>query len=67
MIRIMKYGETPNSEIFARTPMKTDVAGTVAAIIADVRKGGDAALRAYTRKFVHPDPAGGCRQYPQIP
>ena len=53
MIRILKYGETPNSEIFARTPMKTDVAGTVAAIIADVRANGDAALREYTRRFDH--------------
>ena len=55
MMRILKYGETPNSEIFARAPLKTDVAGTVSAIIAEVRKGGDAALRAYTRKFDHAD------------
>ena len=51
MIKIMKYGEVPNSEIFARSVPKTDVAGTVSEIIENVRKNGDAALFAYCEKF----------------
>ena len=51
MIKIMKYGEVPNSEIFARYVPKTDVAGTVSEIIENVRKNGDAALFAYCEKF----------------
>ena len=51
MIRIMKYGEVPNAEIFARVVPKTDVAGTVEKIIADVRARGDEALREYTARF----------------
>ena len=51
MIKIMKYGALPNSEIFAREEQKTDVSGIVAEIIANVRKGGDAAVLAYNKKF----------------
>ena len=51
MIKIMKYGEVSNSEIFARSVPETDVAGTVAEIIESVRKNGDAALFAYCEKF----------------
>lgn len=51
MIKIMKYGEVSNSEIFARSVPKTDVAGTVSEIIENVRKNGDAALFAYCEKF----------------
>ena len=51
MIKIMKYGEVSNSEIFARSVPETDVAGTVAEIIENVRKNGDAALFAYCEKF----------------
>ncbi len=51
MIKIMKYGEVPNGEIFARSVPKTDVAGTVSEIIENVRKNGDAALFAYCEKF----------------
>ncbi len=51
MIKIMKYGEVSNSEIFARSVPKTDVAGTVSEIIDNVRKNGDAALFAYCEKF----------------
>ncbi len=47
----MKYGEVPNAEIFARVAPKTDVAGTVEKIIADVRARGDEALREYTARF----------------
>ena len=51
MIKIMKYGEVPNSEIFARSVPKTDVAGTVAEIIKNVRENGDEALFEYCEKF----------------
>lgn len=51
MIKIMKYGEVPNSEIFARSVSKTDVAGTVAEIIKNVRENGDKALFEYCEKF----------------
>lgn len=51
MINIMKYGEVPNSEIFARSVPKIDVAGTVAEIIKNVRENGDKALFEYCEKF----------------
>lgn len=51
MIKIMKYGEVPNSEIFARSVPKIDVAGTVAEIIKNVRENGDKALFEYCEKF----------------
>ncbi len=51
MIKIMKYGEVPNSEIFARSVPKTDVAGTVSEIIKNVRENGDKALFEYCEKF----------------
>ena len=51
MIKIYKYGEVPNSEIFARPDMKTGVEDIVADIIYNVRKNGDAALLDYNRKF----------------
>lgn len=51
MIKIMKYGEVPNNEIFARSVPKTDVAGTVAEIIKNVRENGDKALFEYCEKF----------------
>lgn len=51
MIKIMKYGEVPNSEIFARSVPKTDVTGTVAEIIKNVRENGDKALFEYCEKF----------------
>lgn len=51
MIKIMKYGEVPNSEIFARSVPKINVAGTVAEIIKNVRENGDKALFEYCEKF----------------
>jgi histidinol dehydrogenase len=51
MIRIMKYGETPNTEIFARSMPTLNVTDTVAEIIRNVRENGDKALREYTKKF----------------
>lgn len=51
MIKIMKYGEVPSSEIFARGTAETDVSDIVADILAEVRQKGDAALLAYTKQF----------------
>ena len=51
MIKIYKYGEVPNSEIFARDNIASNVEGIVTDIIADVVKNGDAALYAYAKKF----------------
>ncbi len=53
MIRIMTYGETPNSEIFLRGLKDVDVSGVVADILADVRQNGDRALFAYAERFDH--------------
>ena len=51
MIRILRYGEVQNSEIFARAVPQTDVAAVVSEILAEVRKNGDRALLDYTEKF----------------
>lgn len=51
MIKILKYGDVKNEEIFARAVPKADVAGIVSDIIDNVRKNGDAALLEYCRKF----------------
>ncbi len=51
MIKMMKYGEVPSSEIFVRGTAETDVSDIVADIIAEVRQKGDAALLAYAKQF----------------
>ncbi len=51
MIRIMKYGQVPNSEIFARVSPAVNVEGIVADIISNVRVGGDRAVLEYNLKF----------------
>lgn len=51
MIRIYKYGEVSNEDIFARTVPETDVAAIVTDIIKNVRENGDRALYEYCRKF----------------
>jgi len=51
MIRIMKYNEVANSEIFGRTEASMDISGIVADILANVRERGDAAIREYTERF----------------
>ena len=51
MIRIMKYGEVANEDIFARSVPAVDVAGIVSGIIDDVKARGDAALFDYCEKF----------------
>ena len=56
MIRIMKYGELPNEEIFARSMPTMNVADKVAEILKNVRERGDAALREYTERYDHATP-----------
>jgi len=51
MIKIYKYGEVSNSEIFARDNISVDVEGIVSGIIANVITNKDAALFEYTEKF----------------
>ncbi len=51
MIRILKQGEIPDTEILARTLPQTAVADTVAEILAAVRAEGDAALRRFCAQF----------------
>ena len=51
MIKIYKYGEVPNSEIFARDNIASNVEGIVTDIIANVRQNGDKALLEYSKKF----------------
>ena len=51
MIKIYKYGEVPNSEIFARDNIASTVEGIVTDIIANVRANGDKALYEYSKKF----------------
>ena len=51
MIQILKYGQVPASEVFARTEPMVNVESIVTEIIANVRKNGDAALYEYCEKF----------------
>lgn len=51
MIKIMKYGQVANSEIFARVTPEFDVAEIVSGIIKNVRENGDKALFEYTERF----------------
>lgn len=51
MIKILKYGEVENCEIFARAVPTVNVEATVAEIIKNVRENGDRALFEYTEKF----------------
>ena len=51
MIQILKYGDVPASEVFARTEPTVNVEDIVTEIIANVRKKGDAALYEYCEKF----------------
>ena len=54
-MKIYRYGEVSNDEIFARPDMKTGVEDVVADIIANVRAKGDEALFEYCRKFDQAD------------
>lgn len=51
MIKIYNYGEVPNSEIFFRGNIATNVESIVFEIIANVIKNGDKALFEYCEKF----------------
>ena len=51
MIRIMKYGEVSNDEIFDRAMPTVNVTDKVAEIIRNVRERGDEALLEYTEKY----------------
>lgn len=51
MIRILKYGEVANSDIFSRVVPEVNVEDIVADIIKNVRENGDKALFEYCEKF----------------
>ncbi len=53
MIKILKYGDVPDEEIFARgvEPASRDVSAAVAGILDDVRANGDRALLSYEERF----------------
>lgn len=51
MIRILRYGEVKNSEIFARAVPAVNVEAVVTEIIDNVKKDGDAALCRYCEQF----------------
>ena len=51
MIKIMKYGQVPNTEIFARMQPKMNVEKIVADIIENVKINGDRAVKEYCLKF----------------
>lgn len=53
MIRILKYGEVENREIFTRMAPKAHVEDAVADIIRQVREEGDAALYRFCETFDH--------------
>ena len=58
MIQILKYGEVPAEEVFARAEPKVDVSAVVADILENVRTRKDTAVLEYTEKFdgVRPEP-----------
>ena len=51
MIKILKYGQVPNSEVFSRMVPAVNVEAVVSEIIANVRENGDRAVLEYNRKF----------------
>ncbi len=51
MIKIMKYGQVPNAEIFARVTPGVNVEAVVSEILADVKKNGDKAVLEYNLRF----------------
>lgn len=51
MIKILKYGQVSNDEIFARAVPEKDVTQIVSDIISDVVARGDQALYEYCKKF----------------
>lgn len=53
MIRILKYGEVPNDQIFARAESAVNVEAIVTQIIENVKANGDKALLEYCERFDH--------------
>lgn len=51
MIKVLKYGEISNKEIFSRFEPTASVEGIVSDIIENVKNNGDIALLNYTEKF----------------
>lgn len=51
MIKILRYGEVENKDIFARVEPRVNVEETVTQIIDNVRENGDKALFEYCEKF----------------
>ena len=51
MIKIMKYGQVSNDEVFARVVPAVNVEKIVSDIIADVKTNGDKAVLAYNARF----------------
>lgn len=51
MIKILKYGEVANDEIFARAESTINVEAIVTEIIENVKRNGDKALFEYCEKF----------------
>ena len=51
MIKILKYGEVANSDIFARVVPEMNVEAIVTGIIENVKANGDKALFEYCEKF----------------
>ncbi|MCI8525661.1 MAG: histidinol dehydrogenase [Oscillospiraceae bacterium] len=51
MMEILTCGQVPNDQIFARKAPAADVSRAVSAILADVRREGDAALLRYAAEF----------------
>ena len=51
MIKILKYGEVDNKDIFARSVPEINVEQIVTDIIDDVKQNGDASLYKYAEKF----------------
>ena len=51
MIKILKYGQVPNVEVFARVSPAVNVEAIVTDIISAVRANGDKAVLEYNLKF----------------
>ncbi len=51
MIRLYRYGDDPDRQIFARSAQTTDVSGAVKEILEAVEQRGDAAVLEYGRRF----------------
>ena len=51
MIKIYKYGEVADSEVFSRVVPEFDVAAIVSDIIKNVRENGDSAVLDYCKRF----------------